>query len=477
MLRVRLSRAPLSRPMSPLPSDPGRSPLAQAAIWRAVQLIEEEGRLEDGQAMRQAFSARPDGAGRVLERAWLLGERLGLQREWRRWRQLGGAVLLLLVLGVVGSAWALARGVLGDAREINVVAAFVSVLGLHALTLLLWLASLLLPWGSGAGGALGRWALQLTARLPLDRGPHAVQLARATTDVLARARLAPWAFGGISHAIWTLAFVLLLAALALGLSLRAYRLTWETTLLTPDFFVHFVQATGWLPQRLGFAMPDTATLLQPALAGADAQRAWAWWLLGCVAVYGLAVRLACALLCWAAWRRGQGRLALDLADPGVRALLSRFEAMEPVLVVDAEQPGAASAAAPAALVADAGTRLLLGFELPPESPWPPFTPPAAVQVQRMEGSQRERADLLQRLAAAPAHRLLVACHAASSPDRGTERFLREACGRSAACAVLLGGARQESDAARWRDWLQRSDLVQLTVLTEPEAALAWLEAP
>lgn len=463
--------------MSPPPSDSGRSPLGEAAIWRAVQLIEEEGRLEDGQAMRQAFSARPDGAGRVLQRAWLLGERLGLQREWRRWRQLGGAVLLLLVLGVVGSAWALARAVLGDAREINVVAAFVSMLGLHAVTLLLWLASLVLPWRSAAGGALGRWALQLTARLPLDRGPHAVQLARATTDVLARARLAPWVFGGISHAVWSLAFVLLLTALALGLSLRAYRLTWETTLLTPDFFVRFVQATGWLPQQLGFAMPDAATLLQPALAGADAQRAWAWWLLGCVAVYGLAVRLLCTLWCWAAWRRGQGRLALDLADPGVRALLSRFEAMEPVRIVDAEQPGAMPATAPAAPVADAGTRLLLGFELPPEAPWPPFAPPAAVQVQRMDGSQRERAELLQRLTAAPAHRLLVACHAASSPDRGTERFLREACSASAACAVLLGGARQEADTARWRDWLQRSDLVQLTVLSEPEAARAWLEAP
>ena len=68
-------------------------------------------------------------------------------------------------------------------------------------------------------------------------------------DVLARARLAPWVFGGISHAVWSLAFVLLLTALALGLSLRAYRLTWETTLLTPDFFVRFVQATAMRERR------------------------------------------------------------------------------------------------------------------------------------------------------------------------------------------------------------------------------------
>lgn len=451
---------------------------------RAVQLIEEEGRLDDGQAMRQAFAARPDGAGRVRERAWLLGQRLGLQREWQRWRRWAGMVLLALALGVVLGSWGLARAVLGETREINVVAAFVSLLGLHALTLVLWLAGLLLPWpgaAGGAGAALGRWALQLTARLPLDRGQHAVQLARATTDVLVRARLAPWAFGGVSHAVWSLSFVLLLAALAMGLSVRAYRLTWETTLLTPEFFVTFVQATGWLPQRLGFAVPDAATLLQPALAGADAQRAWAWWLLGCVAIYGLALRLLFALVCWVAWRRGQARLAqglglgLDGADPGVRALLSRFEAMEPAQVVDAEHPGLVPARS-TVRGADAGTRLLLGFELPPEAAWPPFAPPAAVQLQRIDGSQSERAGVLQALAAAPPHRLLVACHAASSPDRGTARFLGEACGLAADCGVLLLGARQPSDTARWRDWLQRSTLPPLAVLTEPEAALAWLEA-
>lgn len=479
MLRVRLS---LCLPFRSMPSTsfaPGRSPLAQAAIWRAVQLVEEDGRLDDGQAMRQAFAAQPDGAGRVRERAWLLGQRLGLQREWQRWRRWAGMVLLVLALGVVLGSWGLARAVLGETRAINVVAAFASLLGLHALTLVLWLAGLLLPWpgvAGGAGAALGRWALQLTARLPLDRGPHAVQLARATSDVLVRARLAPWAFGGISHAVWSLSFVLLLAALAMGLSVRAYRLTWETTLLTPEFFVAFVQATGWLPQRLGFAVPDAATLLQPALAGADAQRAWAWWLLGCVAIYGLALRLLCALVCWAVWRRGQARLAgLDMADPGVRALLSRFEAMEPAQVVDAEQPGVVTAPV-AVRGADAGTRLLLGFELPPEAAWPPFVPPAAVQVQRIDGSQAERAGVLQALAAAPPHRLLVVCHAASSPDRGTARFLGEACGLAVDCGVLLLGARQLGDTARWQDWLQSSALPPLAVLSEPAAAQAWLEA-
>ncbi|KQP23112.1 DUF2868 domain-containing protein [Pseudorhodoferax sp. Leaf267] len=452
---------------------PIRSPLAQAAITRAVQLVEDDGPLEDGQAMRQSFAAQADGAGRVHERAALLGQRLGLGREWARWRHLGGGVVLVLALVVVFAAWGLARVVLGDAREINVVAAFVSLLGLHGLTLLLWLASLLVPLPT-AGGALGRWALQLTARLPLDRGPHAVQLARATSDVLGRARLAPWAFGGVSHGIWTLSFVLLLVALALGFSLRAYRLTWETTILTPEFFVQFVRATGWLPQRLGFAVPDAATLLQPALAGADAQRAWAWWLLGCVAVYGLAVRVLCGLWCWAMWRRGQGRLRLDLADPYVRRLLARFEAMEPAQIIDVEHAADAPVRALVRAAPETAERWLLGFELPPETEWPPLQGPW--HTQRIEGTQQERAAVLQALAAAPPHKLLIACHAPSSPDRGTERFVREACGLAGACGLLLLGARQEADAARWRDWLQRGTLAKVQLHTEAQAAQAWLEA-
>jgi hypothetical protein len=461
--------------MPPTSSVYGRSPLAQAAITRAVQLIEQDGRLEDGQAMREAFAAHADAAGRLNARAWLLGERLGLQREWLRWRQWGGVVLLALVLLVAISAWALARMVLGDAREINVVAALVSLLGLHVLTWLLWCLSLCLPWPSAAGSALGRWALQLTARLPLDRGPHAVQLARATTEVLSRARLAPWVFGGISHAIWTFSFVLLLVALVLGLSLRAYQLTWESTLLTPDFFVSLVRVTGWLPQQLGFALPDMASVQQPALAGSAAQRAWAWWLLGCVAVYGLLPRLLSALWCALVWRRGQRRLQLDMSDPDLRVLVSRFEAMEPAQVVDLEHAVALPPGPRLAEDAASAQAVLLGFELPPELRWPPFEAPAALQVWRIDGAQSERMATLQRLAAAPPRRLLLAFHAASSPDRGSERFLREARGLSAECGVLLLGARQPSDQVRWQDWLAQLGLERLHVDTDAAAAARWLE--
>lgn len=457
------------------PTAASASPLARAAVARAVALIEEDGPLDDAEAMRAAFAARSDGAGRIAERAWQLGLRLGLPQEWQRWRRLGGWVLLALALLVAGGAWLLARSVLGEAREVNALAAFVALLGLHAVTLLLWLASLMLPWPA-AGSALGRLALQLTARLPLDRGPHAVQLARATGDALRRARLAPWAFGGISHVVWSLSFLVLLAALALGFSVRAYRLSWETTILPAEFFLHFVQATGWLPQALGLPVPDAAALLRPDAAGAADQRAWAWWLMGCVALYGLALRLLCALWCWAMWRRGQRRLGPDLREPAARRLLARFAALEPAEVIDVEHPVAAPRPAAMPAAPDATLCLLLGYELPPEAPWPPAGLPAAAQSQRIDGSAAERSAVLQALARQRPRRLLVACHAPSSPDRGTARFLREAAGLAGACALWPANARQDADRARWQDWLAHSELPGVQLLPDAPAALAWLAA-
>ncbi|WP_158080872.1 DUF2868 domain-containing protein [Pelomonas sp. KK5] len=417
-----------------------------------MQLIEEDGPLDDSAELRRLGAG--DDRVRLVERAWLLGKRLGLQREWARWRRFGGAVLLVLALAVAALAWGLAHGLLGEERRINAVAAFASLLGLHALSWLVWAASLVLtPRSSGTG--LGRLALQLTARL--DRGPHALQLARATGDVLARARLAPWVFGALSHLIWSLSFAVLLLGLALGFALRAYRLDWETTILTPGFFTAFTEASAWLPARLGFPPPDAAALLA-GTAGPDQQRDWAWWLIGCVAIYGLGLRLLSLAACALVWRVGRRRLAPDLGEPYARRLLARLPAA--VEALDPEQPQAHTSLQ--SRTGAAGAPLLIGFELPPEADWPP---------RRIAGSLGEREALLAELAAAPPVRLLIVCHGASSPDRGTARLLREAAGSAGATALLVPGR----GASRWRDWLAASGLAGIALHEDRVAALAWLE--
>ena len=469
------------------------SALTQALVADAVQRIEAAGPLDDAAALQQAFHNRPTRAAQVLQRAWLLGERLGLPAELARWRPVGWGVLLALAALVALASLGTARAVLGEGRSINAVAAFVSLLGLHVLTLLVWLVGLLLPGGQGGGWSLGRLALWLTARLPLDRGPHSLTLLQSASALLSRQRLLVWLTGAISHSIWVIAFVLMLAVLAFGFAFHAYQLTWETTILSPAFFERFVQISGALPGLLGFPVPDAAAVQRMgtvggrAAAGGAAQSDWAWWLMGCVLVYGLLPRALLAALSGARWRAGTRRLAeVDMADPYVRRIVQRLDALEPPpQVIDPEQRG--DAASPGAAVLGPpgapGSLAVIGFELPPEQPWPPAglpaTPAGSAPPLRLAGSARERQDALAQLAATRPESLLLLVHAPSSPDRGTARFVREAARQAARTALWAladdGQASAESAGlARWRQWLESEGFGALALLPSALEATEWI---
>jgi hypothetical protein len=466
--------------------DPQPTPLAAAIVAEAVRRLEQDGPLDDAAELQQAFHSRDTRAAQFAERAWLLGRRLGLPRELARWRQLAGWTVGGFALLMALAALATARALLAPDGSINAIAAFASLLGWHALMLLAWLLGLL--WGGRRAGnlTLGRAALGLAARLPLERGQHAPLLARATASVLRHARLWPWLTGWLSHTVWALSFVIVLVVLLFGFSFHAYRLTWETTILSASFFERFVAVTGSLPALLGFAVPDAAAVQQVGNAAAQAagvdagQSAWAWWLIGCVTVYGLLPRVLLAALSGWRWYRGQERLLRpDGADPYVRAVLARLDALEPPpRVLDAEQPWQSGPPAAAAQPGTARGVALLGFELPPEIAWPP---PAlaglAAPVLQVPGSAAERAAALAGLRDAAPAALVLAVHAAASPDRGTARFLRDAealAGRAAVLLLAADGTVTPSAARRWGDWLQAEGFTAWTLLPDAPTAHDWV---
>lgn len=450
------------------------SSFRDAAITEAVKLVEESGPLDDAQAVREAMSVRADPAGRIAERARILGRRIGLQAEVARARAWAPWVLLAMVALIVVAGLALAGNVLGgEQRQINVVVALASLLGLHLLTLLLWLAGLVVPLGSFQASFGWLW-LSLTARVAGGQRGQAPVLLRATTRLLARARLLPWALGFVSHAIWTLSFAVVLAAMLFALAFRNYTLNWETTILDPDFFVRSVQALGRIPAALGFPVPDTQAVLSP-LAAASGQRAWALWLTGCILVYGLLPRLAFALLSAGVWMARRKALRPDLSEPYFRRLLARFDALAPRQIVDAD-PGSVPRGSPAHLSTEdtTDTLIAIGFELPPEQQWPPagldHRGTRVVRALRIDGSAGQRRELLDRLAGVRPRRVLVGCRAASSPDRGTERFLREVMALCGECRLwLLGAGADEAARSRWQAWLADAGLEGLLADDAPEA--------
>ena len=466
-------------------ADAPRTPLAEVWMATAVQTIEQTGPLDDAAALAEAARRHSAPQLRLRERAWLLGQRLGLASQMLRWRDaawlLGAALALAVVLLANGVVFAM----LTDGRTINAGSALVAALGMHLVTLVLWLLGTLLPFtGAGPLGrlSLGPLLLQGLARLPLGQRAHSSALARAAGSLLQRTRLAPWAFGLVSHLVWSAAFVLVLVGLLLAFAFKEYRLTWETTILSAQTFAGFVRATGWLPGLLGFPVPELTVGASTQAPLALPASAAAWWLVGCVAVYGLLPRLLLAALCAVVWQRRKNRLQLDTSDPYFAQLLARFAALQASRVVDVERPSPSGPAQLATLAPGASGSALavVGFELPQAQDWPPAALAQAAQyTKQISGTLDERRSVLDALAQLHPRALLLVCNAAATPDRGTERFVREACSHAAECALWLAdppaGRGQPPNRERWRHWLDAAGLQAIATFAQPTDALAWAE--
>lgn len=455
------------------------------ALAHAVQAIEAGGALDDAGEMALAHARHTSDQGRLLERSRLLAQRLGLVDEWTRLRT--GLWVAGSMLGVL--AFLLAGGLLtrslGSGQTVNAAFALVAMLGVPVLALLVWvLWALASARSNNAAGpwSLGQLVLGLAARLPGLHGPYSLSLLRGVHAVLREHRLGLWVFGALSHLLWALAFALVLLSLLMLFSFQSWSLTWETTILTPAFFEGFLEVTGWLPRALGFPVPDAVTVNAPP--SAQGAQAMAWWLLASALLYGLLPRVLALAVCAGVWRQRSARLQLDLGDPYFRQLLTRFQAMDPPQVVDAEHvssrvagPQAFRSRAPGEAVG----RVLIGFELPSDMVWPPAALAAQVDtVHTVAGTMPERLHLLTTLASAPAVDAVFVCAAAASPDRGAERFLRQLCSHTHRCALLPlgrgpGGECIKGDKpGRWPDWLKANELSAVHFCATPADATQWL---
>lgn len=441
-----------------------RFTLHDLLLTEAVKDLEASTPLQDNAAMADAARATTDRAARHVRRALRLAAATGLDDELQRLRR--RAVALGLLVAVVGVAIAalLALSMLGEGRRINALAAMALLIVPNAIGIVLW-ALLLIGGGRGGAGWLAGGAASLARRRWAQGGVQRVL--PAALRLLDAQRLTPWVLGGLNHGLWALAYGLAALLLAAVLAFSAYRLGWETTILAPQTLQDIARTLAWLPSALGL----------PAQVPADADAAGAsqalgWWLISGTLVYGALPRLLLLTLCVVVTLSRSRDLPLDLQDPYHRRLISRFEALAPTQVIDSERAVPMRHHDAALAAADAGALAVIGFELPPELSAPAPLLAQAAWTQRVDGGSDERQALLQRLAATPPARLIVVCHAPSTPDRGTLRFLDGL--RAGAIALLLAPpAQADTGAARWRQWLADADRADLPVFTDAEAALRW----
>ena len=484
------------------------------ARWLAEALRLHEQHLGDELSVRFSeplLSATSGSSGTeeawILRRAQVIGAELGMLETIRTWRRHANVVLVLLGAVAVITGFTAALGFFGaENRAVNVIWTLLGLIGLPLLALLLWIVGMVISAGGQAsGGIFGRLWLWLVSHWPMGVHPSGINgmdgahvsdaegrqkrakdsVARALALLMNSSGLGQWWISVITHSLWLILLTTTLVGMLLALSLRSYGFVLETTILPPEVFSRLVQGFGALPARVGFAVPD-ADMIAMALTGdvatqtEPARRAWSSWLIGGLLVYALLPRL----LAWgvAVWRLQFlfRRMDLDLSQPGYADLLVREARRPSPGVVDAAPPApAARHVADLHRVPGRGA-VLLGLELRGTINWPPGSIAAArptFTVAEIVDSREQRRSALARFKLTPPARLLVACDAGLSPDRGTLEWLVDVSHHAGELRVWLVDAQLQTGQERlqtWRDSLAAIGLTGARVMSGETAAFDWL---
>ena len=170
-------------------------------------------------------------------------------------------------------------------------------------------------------------------------------------------------------------------------------------------------------------------------------------------------------------------LRIDPALAGYAALRDRLEPPAQSTGIDRpvdplHQPRVESAV-PAGM---GGQPVLLGLELPADLDWPPAGLPDAIRMAGNLDTREQRNRLLDVLSQAAASRLLIACDARQTPDRGTLALIAELAAHAGQTRVWLRApAAADTREPVWRERLAALGLEAGDIIGPGGAPLAWLE--
>ena len=420
-----------------------QNPMVLKDSWlcEALRLKETQwGQFDDRAACLRA-AREPTAMQQIAARANFLGETSGVKLALGRVQSgLWVTFIVLLVIAVlVGGSAALAA--LGPGfRPVNVVSALVVLLGVNLFSLVVWIVTLIVGIGSG-GWLAGRWPWLVRK---LATGPEVTLAGQAWWSLWQQAGGLRWVLSIVTHASWLIASLTMLAVLYFTLSIRHFDFAWETTLLSADSFVALTQFVGVVPHWFGFAIPDSETVRASghlSRNSVQAQALWASWLTGALVCYGVLPRSLLLLVSLAMVARAWPRTQPQLLSPYYQALLLK---MAPAaLSPEGQVPPQIKLRYPPVLKgADSATRAMMtGIEL--ETEWPPVGLGCEIVHTMMIDSRDTRNMALGHVAQLNPRRLVIACDARQTPDRGTLRLIAELASYASKTLVWLqpaGGA-------------------------------------
>ncbi|OCG36556.1 DUF2868 domain-containing protein [Gilliamella sp. Gris1-4] len=400
-----------------------RQKLKSLWLTEAIHLIEtESGRFSDQDINRQVRAEQVSLSDRIVMRAIMLSKQNGLylaQKVLLRSVKLSFVLLLLLSVFLGGS---LALGALSQ-NPINLYWALFSLLGIHLITLSIWLSSFFFFSNFGGSLLIHCW-LWLAKKLSQKKTVQ--QLIPAFVELFgSRIR---WLIGFVLNLFWTVILSCALLVLVVLFSTKNYSFEWQTTLLSSDTIVGLTHYLGYLPSFLGFEIPkdEVIKLSEHALTAGEIRASWAIWLLGVFIVYGLILRFLCMMFCGVNWLISCRRIQLNISHPDYQILANQLQPLF-VNIEDADKLGSSSHQwhfSAHSIEAGEGN-FLVAIDV--QETW---HYPDSVSFLGFLNTREQRSNILDYLQLTPAQKLLIAVDTDRAPDRGVLNFINQLINKS-----------------------------------------------
>lgn len=342
-----------------------------------------------------------------------------------------------------------------QANVVNFFYVLVCLLGFHTLMLFGWLVFTFINRSKQSAN----WFASLVSPSYLIRGKDDVTQAAITLyeQQLEHSGMR-WYLGKFTHQLWLATLMGMLFAIIFLLIVRQYSFSWESTLLSDNTLISLTHALGWLPSKVGFAVPDSEAITQSRLVSdalpLSVARQWAGLLIGSLLVYGIVPRALAWIFCALMFR--SQKMRLDIKLPYYQKIIHFWQRK----VVDADDFREVIApVAPKAKIS-AGKKLAVLLEYPSDNEKWWQTGSAINDNEAVEnfGIVDDRDDIARLISYLDEHpvQVLLGIHSEALPDRGTLRKLDQiaAHAKQGLIVQLLNTNNENTDNAmlRYQQW-------------------------
>lgn len=423
------------------------------SLWltETVRLVEKDnGRFQDDEANRQARAKGGELSTRLITRAEFISQRNGLKTAQSDWLNATKIAIIVLLLVALFTGGGIAFSALAQ-NPVNLYWALFCLLGLHLITLLLWiLSSLFLPSNSGSL-FIPIW-LWLANKLCHKKTINQVLPA----FIMLCGKQIRWLIGLIVNLLWTVILISALLVLIILLSTKHYSFEWQTTLLNADSIITLTQYLAFIPTQIGFSLPDSEMIRasEQAMNSGEIRSAWAVWLLGIFVVYGVAVRLTLLIFCWLKWAMACQKIQLDTRYPEYQLLANELMFTADKAITDADHYQTLNQIERNTFHQATGKKkFLVAIDVEPN-----WLPPEGTEFLGFLNNNQQRTAILDFLQLNPAEKLLIAIDTDRSPDRGIINLIE----------VLITKSMQSqlwfiNQGRQWQNWQQSLHKLNITV--------------